>query len=76
MGFCLIIQRTEGGREGGRKVIGGEVCRKADGDVSIRHFRVALCLCFKAIESKRETILRKMTLFCMKMKLHVELIFI
>ena len=40
------------------------------------YFRVPLCLCFKAIESKCETILVKMTLICMKMKLHAELIFI
>ena len=28
MGFCLIIQRTEGSREGVRKVFGGGVCRR------------------------------------------------
>ena len=36
----------------------------------IGHFRVPLCLCFKASLSV------KMTLICMKMKLHAELIFI
>ena len=44
-------------------------------DLSISHFRVPLCLCFKASLSAK-TILMKMTLICMKMKLHAELIFI
>ena len=37
---------------------------------NIGHFRVPLCLCFKV------SLWAKMTLICMKMKLHVELIFI
>ena len=37
---------------------------------TIGHFRVPLCLCFK------ESLSAKMTLICMKMKLHAELIFI
>ena len=41
----------------------------------IGHFRVLLCLCFKASLSAK-TILMKMTLICMKMKLHAEIIFI
>ena len=39
------------------------------------HFRVPLCPLFQS-ESKCDTILMKMTLICMKMKLHAELIFI
>ena len=41
----------------------------------IGHFRAPLCLSFKASLSAK-TILVKMTLSCMKMKLHAELIFI
>ena len=42
---------------------------------SIGHFRVPLCLCFK-VSLNFKTILMKMTLICIKMKLHSELIFI
>ena len=42
---------------------------------TIGHFRVPLCLCFKASLSAKP-FLWKWTLICMKMKLHAELIFI
>ena len=42
---------------------------------SINHFRNSLVPLFQG-ESKCETILMKMTLICMKMKLHAELIFV
>ena len=42
----------------------------------IGHFRVPLCLSVFQSESKSETILLKMTLICMKIKLHVDLVFI
>ena len=43
----------------------------------IGHFRVLLCLCFKASLSAKPILNeKKMTLICMKMKLHAELIFI
>ena len=41
----------------------------------IGHFRVPLCLCFKASLSAKPFLL-KWLLICMKMKLHAELIFI
>ena len=44
--------------------------------LKIGHSRVPLrCLCFFKNESNCETILMKMTLICMKMKLHAEVIF-
>ena len=45
------------------------------GTLPIGHFRVPWCLCFQN-ESECETILMKMTLICMKMKLHAEVVFI
>ena len=43
---------------------------------AIGHFRVPLCRCFKASLSVKPFSVMKMTLICMRMKLHAELIFI